>query len=110
MVVVREKTSVTQHIHGNCSSHSRTEISVLDVWSIIDNPRERDGTNMGPTPTEMIVSALIACTNVISHKCAKKHGVDFKAMTIPNRLSTVAARSCRKKSRCHFQRSVLSST
>ena len=82
MVVVREKTSVTQHIHGNCSSHSRTEISVRDVQSIIDEPRERDGTNMGPTPTETMVSALIACTNVISHKCAKKHGVEFKAMTI----------------------------
>ena len=79
---MREKTSVTQHIHGNCSSHSRTEISVRDVQSIIDEPRERDGTNMGPTPTETMVSALIACTNVISHKCAKKHGVEFKAMTI----------------------------
>jgi uncharacterized OsmC-like protein len=82
MVVVREKTSVTQRIHGNCSSHSRTEISVRDVRSIIDEPRERDGTNMGPTPTETIVSALIACTNVISHKCARKYGVEFKVMTI----------------------------
>jgi putative redox protein len=37
---------------------------------------------MGPTPTETMVAALIACTNVITHKCAKKHGVEFKAMTI----------------------------
>jgi uncharacterized OsmC-like protein len=29
-----------------------------------------------------MVSALIACTNVISHKCAKKHGVEFKSMTV----------------------------
>jgi len=28
------------------------------------------------------MAALIACTNVISHKCAKKHGVELKAMTI----------------------------
>jgi putative redox protein len=82
MVVVREKTSVTQRIHGDCPTHSRTEISVRDVCSIIDEPKERDGTNMGPTPTETMVAALIACTNVISHKCAKKHGVEFKAMTI----------------------------
>ena len=27
-------------------------------------------------------AALIACTNVISRKCAKKHGVELKAMTI----------------------------
>jgi uncharacterized OsmC-like protein len=82
MVVVREKTTVTQRIHGDCPTHSRTEISVRDVKAVIDEPKEREGTNMGPTPTETMVAALIACTNVISHKCAKKHGVELKAMTI----------------------------
>jgi putative redox protein len=82
MVVVREKTTVTQRIHGNCPTHSRTEIAVRDAKTTIDEPREREGTNMGPTPTETMVAALIACTNVISHKCAKKHGVELKAMTI----------------------------
>jgi len=82
MVVVKEKTTITQRIHGNCPTHSRTDISVRDVHTVIDEPREREGTNMGPTPTETMVSALIACTNVISHKCAKKHGVEFKSMTV----------------------------
>jgi putative redox protein len=82
MVTVREKTTVIQCIQGNCPTHSRTEISVRDVKAVIDEPREREGTNMGPTPTETMVAALIACTNVISHKCAKKHGVELKAMTI----------------------------
>src|SRR5258707_15551682 len=82
MVVVREKTTVTQRIHGNCPTHARTEISVRDVKVVIDEPKEREGTNMGPTPTETMVAALIACTNVITHKCAKKHGVELKTMTI----------------------------
>jgi uncharacterized OsmC-like protein len=82
MAAVKEKTTVTQRIQGRCPTHSRTEISVRDVNTIIDEPRERDGTNMGPTPTETMVAALIACTNVISHKCAKKHGVELKAMSI----------------------------
>ena len=30
MVTVREKTSVTQRIRGNCPTHSRTEISVRE--------------------------------------------------------------------------------
>jgi putative redox protein len=59
--------------------------------TIIDEPKEREGTNMGPTPTETMVAALIACTNVIGHKCAKKHGVEFKAMTI-NAESTLDRR------------------
>ena len=82
MAVVKEKTVVTQRIHGDCPTHSRTEIFTRDVKTIVDEPKERDGTNLGPSPTETLVAALIACTNVISHKCAKKHGVNFKAMSI----------------------------
>jgi len=51
-VTVKEKISVTQHIHGSCPTHWRTEISVRDVKAVIDEPKEREGTNMGPTPTE----------------------------------------------------------
>src|SRR5213592_5315207 len=93
MVTVKEKTTVTQRIRGNCPTHSRTEISVRDVKTVVDEPKEREGTNMGPTPTETMVVALIACTNVITHKCAKKHRVELKAMTTPSRLSTAAAHS-----------------
>lgn len=82
MAVVKEKTVITQRIHGDCPTHSRTEISTRNVATIIDEPKERDGTNLGPTTTETLVAALIACTNVISHKCAKKHGVNFSAMSI----------------------------
>jgi putative redox protein len=82
MVVVREKTTVTQRIRGDCPTHARTDIATRDVSSVIDEPKERDGTNMGLTPVETMVAALIGCTNVISHKCARKHGVDFKAMSI----------------------------
>lgn len=82
MVTVKEKTTVTQRIRGECPTHSRTEISVRDVKTVVDEPHERDGTNMGPTPTETLVSALIACTNVIGHACAKKHGVAIEAMSI----------------------------
>jgi uncharacterized OsmC-like protein len=82
MAAVKEKTVVTQRIHGDFPTHSRTEISTRDVRTTIDEPRERDGTNMGPTPTETLVGALIACTNVITHKCASRHGVALKAMSI----------------------------
>ena len=68
MVVVREKTTVTQRIHGNCRPIRARK---LPYATVIDEPKEREGLNMGPTPTETMVAALFACTNVISHKCAK---------------------------------------
>lgn len=82
MAIVKEKTTVTQRLHADCPTHSRTEVIVRDVRTVIDEPKERDGTNMGPTPTETLVAALVACTNVIGHKCAHKHGVEFEKMFI----------------------------
>ncbi|CAN0606732.1 unnamed protein product, partial [Ectocarpus sp. 12 AP-2014] len=45
-------------------------------------PVERGCTNKGPSPTEAAMTALIACTNVIGHKNAKRLGVDLGKVTI----------------------------
>jgi uncharacterized OsmC-like protein len=55
---------------------------VRDLNVVIDEPIERGGTNLGPSPTEAAMTALIACTNVIGHKNAKRLGVDLGAVTI----------------------------
>ncbi len=81
-MAVKTKTVVTYRSTANCTSHARTDIPIRDLTVVIDEPIERDGTNLGPSPTEAAVSALIACTNVISHKVAKKLGVDLGDMTI----------------------------
>jgi putative redox protein len=82
MVAIREKLVVTNRLSARCPTHSRAEVSVRDVRTVIDEPKERGGTNQGPSPTETLICALVGCINVISHKCAKKHGVDFQAMSI----------------------------
>ena len=82
MVTVRPKTTVQQHIAATCPTHSRTDLQVRDLESVIDEPEERDGTNLGFTPTETLIASLIGCTNVISHKIAHKHGIAFDDMTI----------------------------
>lgn len=82
MVVVKQKTQVVQRFHGECPTHSQTDVSVRDVQVTIDEPRERGGTNLGLAPTETLVAALIACTNVVGHKCAAKHGVHLSGLTV----------------------------
>ncbi|RBW43396.1 OsmC family peroxiredoxin [Loktanella sp. D2R18] len=76
------KTIVTYRATAQCPTHARTEIPVRDLNVVIDEPLERGGTNLGPTPTEMAMSALIACTNVIGHKNARRLGVDLGDVTI----------------------------
>lgn len=81
-MAVKMKTVVTYRTKATCPTHARTEIPVRDLSVVIDEPLERGGTNLGPTPTEAAMAALIACTNVIGHKNAARLGIDLGEMTI----------------------------
>ncbi|NNK77798.1 MAG: OsmC family protein [Litoreibacter sp.] len=81
-MAVRVKTTVTLKAEAKCPSHSRADISIRDLEFAIDEPTERGGTNLGPTPTDTALAALIGCTNVIGHKCAKSLGVDVGKLDI----------------------------
>lgn len=81
-MAIKMKTVVTYRTTAQCPTHARTEIPLRDLNVVIDEPVERGGTNMGPTPTETAMTALIACTNVIGHKNAHKLGVDLGVVTI----------------------------
>ena len=81
-MAVKMKTVVTYRATATCPTHARTEIPVRDLSVVIDEPTERGGTNLGPTPTETAMTALIACTNVIGHKNAHRLGVDLGEITI----------------------------
>ena len=82
MVTIKEKTVVKWRMEGNASSHALTDISIRGLSSKIDEPLERGGTNLGMSPTETLVAALLGCTNVISHKIAHKNGVELRDMKI----------------------------
>ena len=81
-MAIKLKTTITGSVKGDCPSHSIAKCSVRDVEMTIDEPVERGGTNEGLTPTEVAVAALIGCTNVISHKCADKLGVDLGHLNV----------------------------
>ncbi len=80
-MAIRQKTIMTIKLGGKGTSHSRSELAVRDLVSVIDEPIERGGTNEGVSPTEAAFSALIGCTNVIGNKCAEKLGVDIGHLT-----------------------------
>lgn len=81
-MAIKMKTVVTYRTTAACPTHARTEIPMRDLTMVVDEPLERGGTNLGLTPTETALSALIACTNVIGHKCAERLGIDIGHLTI----------------------------
>ena len=82
MATPKPKTVVTMNLEGSCPNHSRTDVMVRDTETVIDEPVERDGTNLGPTPTETALAALAGCTNVIANKIARRYGVVFQSMHV----------------------------
>lgn len=79
---IKPKTQVSLHMQGQARSHSRTDIAVRDLHTTIDEPLERGGTNLGLSPTETFVAALVGCTNVIAHKIAHKNGLRLMDMRV----------------------------
>ena len=81
---------VHMKLEGSSKSHSRTDIITRDVESVIDEPIARGGTNLGMSPTETLITSLIGCTNVITHRIMEKMGfkinsMDIKTKTLFNR-------------------------
>ncbi len=82
MVTIKPKTVVRMQLAGAGVSHSRTDVTVRDLATTIDEPEVRGGTNKGLSPTETLMAALIGCTNVITHKIAAADGIEIAAMTV----------------------------
>ncbi len=82
MVTIREKPVVKMRAEGICTSHSRTDVRVRDIATVVDEPLERGGSNAAPSPTEMLMASLLGCTNVILHKVAAKNGVEIEALSL----------------------------
>lgn len=76
-MAIRQKSRVTLKVSGHAPSHARTDVSVRDLSVVIDEPIERGGTNLGPSPTEYAYISLMGCTTSISNKCAKSLGIDI---------------------------------
>ena len=81
-MAIREKTSVKLKVSASCPSHSRADITVRDVGFTIDEPAARGGSNLGPTPTDTALAALVGCVNVIGHKCAERMGIEIGHLEI----------------------------
>lgn len=63
-------------------SSTRTDVKFRDLSFTIDEPPERGGANMGPTPPEALLAALVGCTNRITHKIAQANGIEIENLSI----------------------------
>lgn len=81
-MAIKPKAEVQMSLNGVGQTHGRSHVRSRDVYAVVDEPPERGGSNLGLTPTETLMSALIGCTNVIAKRIAQHMGVAMGEMKV----------------------------
>lgn len=81
-MAVTQKTVVRMVLDAECPTHARTHARAGKHETVIDEPAARGGTDLGPTPIETMIAALLGCTNVILNRVAEKHDVAIKDLSL----------------------------
>ena len=82
MTTIKKKPIIRVELEGHCPTMSLTEVRVRKHSFVIDEPPYRHGTDVGPTPLETMLGALISCTNVISKRIAHEKNIDLQISRI----------------------------
>ncbi len=75
---IRQKPLIRVQVEGHCPTMSLTEVRMRGHAFVVDEPPYRHGTDVGPTPLETMLGALVACTNVIARRIAHERGVNLQ--------------------------------
>ena len=72
----------------------RTEVSAGDHALVADEPLKVGGTNLGPTPYDLLSAALATCTTMTLKMYAARKKLDLDSVTVRVRHGKVHAEDC----------------
>ena len=67
---------------ADCPTHARSEVACGKHTLIIDEPEERGGTDLGPSPMEVLMASYASCTNVIMNVIAEERGYTITDVSV----------------------------
>lgn len=77
-----EKREVSVTVHGESESPMRMKIKSGQFEMIIDEPENMGGTNLGPSPIQVLLMSLAGCINITGHQVARQRGMKLHGMKI----------------------------
>lgn len=80
-------------VHGSANGFAQ-EITVDGHRMVADEPRALGGTDTGPNPYDLLISALGACTSMTVSLYARRKQWPLEAVTVRLRHSKVHATDC----------------
>ena len=76
------KRQVNVTIHAESETASRAKIKAGKFEMIIDEPAPMGGTDLGPSPVQVLLMSLAGCLNVTGHEVAKQRGMKLNGLKI----------------------------
>lgn len=67
-------------VTAECPSHARSDVKARHHQFIIDEPPARNGTDLGPSPLETMLSSYLGCTNVIANMISEEMGIKISEL------------------------------
>ena len=92
-------------IHGKSETATRISLSAGHFKLIIDEPKQMGGSNLGPSPVQVLLMALAGCLNVTAHEVAKQQNLGLKSLNIniEGNLDACTFMGCNDENRAGFE-------
>ena len=92
-------------IHGKSETATRISLSAGHFKLIIDEPEQMGGSNLGPSPVQVLLMALAGCLNVTAHEVAKQRNLGLVSLNIviEGNLDACTFMGCNDENRAGFE-------
>jgi len=99
------KRQVNVTVHAESETPTRMKVRAGKFQIIIDEPSNMGGTDMGPSPVQVLLMALAGCLNVTGHEVARQKGMKLNGMkiTIEGSMNPCNFMGCSFEERAGFQ-------
>ena len=92
-------------VRGQSENPTRMNLNSGKFSMVIDEPQNMGGTDVGPSPIQVLLMSLAGCLNVTGHEVAKQKGLKLNGMkvTIEGVMNPCAFIGCSFEERAGFQ-------
>jgi uncharacterized OsmC-like protein len=92
-------------VTGESENPTRMNLTSGKFSMVIDEPQNMGGTDIGPSPIQVLLMSLAGCLNVTGHEVAKQKGLKLNGMkvTIEGVMNPCAFIGCSFEERAGFQ-------
>ena len=102
---VKSKREMSVTIHAESESATRMKLKAGKFEMIIDEPAFMGGSDLGPSPIQVLLMSLAGCLNVTGHEVAKQRGMKLNGtkIKIDGTMNPCTFIGCSYEERAGFQ-------